>query len=77
MSQRGKPGLADDAQGSAKVALIGMDRSRKALRQLQAKLHDSRIDRLLLRLERLTAEVERRFPDARAFIRPGIDEESV
>ena len=46
MSQQGKPGLADDAQGSAKVALIGMDRSRKALRQLQAKLHDSRIERL-------------------------------
>jgi hypothetical protein len=31
----------------------------------------------VLRLERLTAEVERRFPDARAFLRPGIDESAV
>lgn len=74
MARRGKPGLADDAQGSAKVALLGIDRSRKALRQLQGKLHDARIERLIARLERLAADVERRFPDARAFIRPGLDE---
>jgi hypothetical protein len=74
MSRQGKPGLADDAQGSAKVALIGIDRSRKALRQLQIKLHDARIERLIARLERLSAEVDRRFPDARAFVRPGLDE---
>ena len=74
MSRRGKPGLADDAQGSAKVALIGIDRSRKALRQLKSKSPDARIERLLGRLERLGAELERRFPDARAFVRPGLDE---
>jgi hypothetical protein len=74
MSRQGKPGLVDDAQGSAKVALIAIDRSRKALRQLKSKLHDARIDRLLGRLERLGAEMERRFPDARAFVRPGLDE---
>jgi hypothetical protein len=77
MVQRGKPGLTDDAQGSAKVALIGMDRSRKALRQLQMKLHDSRVERLISRLDRLSGEVERRFPDARAFLRPGLDEGTV
>jgi hypothetical protein len=77
MSRRGKPGLADDAHGSAKVALIGIDRSRKALRQLQGKLHDARIERLIARLERLGADVERRFPDARAFVRPGLDEGTV
>jgi hypothetical protein len=74
MARKGKPGLVDDAQGSAKVALIGIDRSRKALRQLQTRLRDARIERLLARLERLGADVERRFPDARAFIRPGLDE---
>ncbi|MGH9311857.1 MAG: hypothetical protein ACRD09_11910 [Vicinamibacterales bacterium] len=74
MARRGKPGLADDAQGSAKVALVGIDRSRKALCQLQSRLHDARIERLIARLERLAADLERRFPDARAFIRPGLDE---
>ncbi len=74
MSRRGKPGLIDDAQGSAKVALLGIDRSRKALRQLQTRTRDARIERLMGRLERLGAELERRFPDARAFVRPGLDE---
>lgn len=74
LARNGKPGLADDAQGSAKVALLGIDRSRKALRQLQGKLHDARIERLIGRLERLAAGVERRFPDARNFIRPALDE---
>jgi hypothetical protein len=74
MSRHGKPGLVEDAQGSAKVALIGIDRSRKALRQLLSKLHDARIQRLIGRLDRLGAEVERRFPDARVFVRPGLDE---
>jgi hypothetical protein len=74
LAREGKAGLADDARGSAKVALIGIDRSRKALRQLQGKLHDARIVRLIARLDRLSADVERRFPDARGFIRPGLDE---
>jgi hypothetical protein len=74
MSRQGRPGLIDDAQGSAKVALLGIDRSRKALRQLQTRMRDARIERLMGRLERLGAEVERRFPDARAFVRPGLDE---
>lgn len=74
MSRKGKPGLVEDAQGSAKVALIGIERSRKALRQLQSRLRDARIERLIGRLDRLGAELERRFPDARAFVRPGLDE---
>lgn len=64
-----------DADGSAKVALLGMDRCLGAwsevLRQLPAE--EDGILPLLAALSRLRREVETAFPNARAFVRPGFD----
>jgi hypothetical protein len=64
-----------DADGSAKVALLGMDRSLVAwsevLRQLPGE--EDRTLPLLASLSRLRRDVETAFPHARAFLRPGFD----
>jgi hypothetical protein len=64
-----------DADGSAKVALIGIDRSLGAwsevLRQLPEE--EDRLLPLLAALSRLRRDVETAFPNARAFARPGFD----
>jgi hypothetical protein len=65
-----------DANGSAKVALIAIDRSISAWRVLQISLPEkaNSIQPILLELERLRRAAESRFPQARDFIRPGLDE---
>jgi hypothetical protein len=65
-----------DSDGSAKVALIGIDRSIAAWRMMQLSLPEraGSIVPLLLQLERLRRRLERGFPEAREFIRPGFDE---
>jgi hypothetical protein len=74
-----EPEMADfpkDSDGSAKVALIGIDRSIAAWRLVQLSLPD-RLDSivpLILQLERLRKRVEKSFPEARDFVRPGFDE---
>ena len=64
-----------DSDGSAKVALIGIDRSIAAWRLLQLSLPDraESIVPLILQLETLRINLEESFPEARAFIRPGFD----
>jgi len=65
-----------DSDGSAKVALVGIDRSIEAWGRLRARLPDQ-ADALidtLAHLDRLRREVEARFPGARGFKRPGFDE---
>jgi len=64
-----------DADGSAKVALLGMDRSVAAWAELLRQMpdHEDRILPLLVTLGRLRRDVEATFPSARAFIRPGFD----
>ncbi len=68
--------LPKDSDGSAKIALIAIDRSisawGKLLRHLP-KSEDEILDILVL-LERLRNMTEKEFPDARKFIRPGFDE---
>ena len=66
----------NDADGSAKVALIGIDRSIAAWRLVQLALPEREISivPLLLQLERLRHRVEKTFPYAREFVRPGFDE---
>ena len=65
-----------DADGSAKVALVGMDNSISAW----GKLHDSFPDQadgildILMLLEKLRRKTENAFPEARAFVRPGFDD---
>lgn len=73
------PELAEfpkDSDGSAKVALIGIDRSIGAWRLMQLSLpeRESSIVPLLLQLERLRQRIEKTFPEAREFVRPGFDE---
>jgi hypothetical protein len=72
------PEIADfprDSDGSAKVALIGIDRSIAAWRMMQLSLPDrvESIVPLILQLERLRLRLEKSFPQARAFVRPGFD----
>lgn len=65
-----------DFDGSAKVALIGIDRSIVAwikLRDVFPEQKDDMID-ILIHLDRLRKAIEQTFPNARAFIRPGFDE---
>ncbi len=64
-----------DSEGSAKVALIGIDRSIAAWGEIRNHfpLYDASILKMLVHLEQLRRKVEKAFPDARAFIRPGFD----
>jgi len=65
-----------DANGSAKVALVALDRSIAAWRSLQISLPDKSetIKPMLVELSGLRVSVEAQFPRARDFIRPGLDE---
>ena len=64
-----------DSDGSAKVALIGIDRSIAAWRLMQLSLPEraGSIVPLILQLERLRHRLEKGFPHARGFVRPGFD----
>lgn len=67
-----------DSDGSAKAALIAIDRSISAWK-LMCNLRPedaSSIHRLLVQLETLRAGAEKEFPNGRDFIRPGFDEPS-
>jgi len=71
----GNDGFPSDADGSAKIALIAIDRSLAAWARLRGHLDgeaDAMLD-LLVRLEKLRRAAEREFPRARAFKRPGFD----
>ncbi len=64
-----------DSDGSAKVALIAIDRSIYAwgeLRNLMPDQADNIID-ILVQLGKLRDLTEKTFPNARSFIRPGLD----
>jgi hypothetical protein len=69
------PEFPRDSDGSAKVALIGIDRSIAAWRLMQLSLPEraGSIVPLILQLERLRLRIEKVFPEARAFVRPGFD----
>lgn len=64
-----------DSDGSAKVALIGIDRSMAAWATLHKHFpeEEASILKLLVHLERLRRNTEQEFPNARAFVRPGFD----
>jgi hypothetical protein len=67
-----------DANGSAKTALIAIDRSLASWRALQLSLPEKSetIKPMLIELDRLRRSIEGRFRHARDFIRPGFDESS-
>ncbi len=65
-----------DSDGSAKVALIGMDRSMSAWKILLIAFpeQEKQIINFVAMLEHIKNRVETQFPHARDFIRPGFDE---
>ena len=65
-----------DADGSAKVALIAIERSTAAWSGLLPHIShaESEILDFLCQLERLRRATEWSFPDARTFVRPGFDD---
>jgi hypothetical protein len=65
-----------DSDGSAKVALIAIDRSMAAWVGVIDYLHSHReqILSIIQHLDRLRRRVEKVFPEARNFVRPGFDE---
>ncbi|PKN30858.1 MAG: hypothetical protein CVU64_01320 [Deltaproteobacteria bacterium HGW-Deltaproteobacteria-21] len=68
--------FAKDSDGSAKVALIGIDRSIAAWSIIASgfpPFRGSDVQQILTLLERLRRRIEKDFPDARGFIRPGFD----
>ncbi len=72
------PGIVNlprDSDGSAKVALIGIDRSIAGWRMMQLSLPEraESVVPLILQLERLRLRLEKSFPEARNFVRPGFD----
>ena len=68
--------LPKDYDGSAKVALIGIDRSIAAWRVMQLAISGraQSIVPLILQLDSLRTKLEESFPQARDFIRPGFDQ---
>ncbi|MCF7794633.1 MAG: hypothetical protein K9N09_11820 [Candidatus Cloacimonetes bacterium] len=65
-----------DMKGSAKVALIGIDRSLAAWNLLMhlIPLHEKEILQIISILKKMKNVGERQFPNARSFVRPGFDE---
>lgn len=65
-----------DMNGSAKVALVAIDKSIESATILHRHLKDQREQIKIFRdqLEKIRLMAEEQFPDARSFIRPGLDE---
>ena len=70
---RGNASRKEDALVSAKVALIGIDRSLDALAAMSVQDDDARLELLGGQLRRVKRELEERFPSARAVVRVGLD----
>jgi hypothetical protein len=66
--------VRNEALASAKVALIGIDRSIDALAAMETEDDDPRLELMRNHLRRLRREMDGRFPDARAFVRRGLDD---
>jgi hypothetical protein len=66
-----------DSDGSAKIAIIAIERSMHAWSALFEILPDKEDDflKILSMLEKIKSMTLKEFPGARAFIRPGFDED--
>lgn len=68
--------LRSDANGSAKVALISIERSLECwLALMPSEAPPEPLRRIIEQLWRLREGVEKKFPHARRFVRPGFDTE--
>ena len=65
--------IQNDWNGSAKVALISLDRSIVAWNRIAVTIADADAAAIAQRLQDLRVAVERAFPNARRFVRPGFD----
>ncbi len=67
---------SDDMNGSAKVALLSIDSMLEAIKILKRYLRTEReqLESFKKQLEKIRFDAEELFPEARAFIRPGLDE---
>ncbi len=80
LSEEREPKIWEDepkhSQGTAKVALIAIDRTIIAWDRLYHQFSEREDETLaiLVQLERLRRRVEQEFPYARAFVRPGFDD---
>ena len=74
-SREGLEGMPKDSDGSAKVALIGIDCSWNSWATMRNHFEDGEDFILggLKQLSDLRAATEETFPEARAFVRPGFD----
>jgi hypothetical protein len=74
--EEGADGYPKDSDGSAKVALIGIDRSTVAWKRLHSSFSEQEqmISNFIESLEHARRSVESQFPQARVFQRPGFDE---
>jgi len=73
--ESGSADFPKDSDGSAKVALIGIDRSIAAWARMREHFPE-RADEILdflVHLDRLRHAAENEFPNARSFVRPGFD----
>ena len=68
------PDEATDYDGSAKVALIGIERSRAAWQHIASNDPSSTTATAIAELTWLESAIERMFPRARQFVRPAFDE---
>jgi hypothetical protein len=66
--------IQNDWNGSAKVALISLDRSIVAWNKIAATTDDADAAAIAQHLQALRVDIERAFPNARRFVRPGFDE---
>nr|ADC35904.1 hypothetical protein [uncultured bacterium 59] len=62
-----------EAVGCAKLALVSVQRSRSALRLLRSAGNGAAVDALIARLDALESGLDAHFPEARAFVRVGLD----
>ena len=63
----------EDARGCAKLAMVSIERSRMALQVLRRTTRPDLIDPLIALLGDLDRGLEERFPEARGFVRVGLD----
>ena len=70
---RGADGMVEDAIGRAKLALASIARSRSALLSMRSAINAGQVDDLVERLDAVAVGIDARFPQARQFVRVGLD----
>ena len=78
LSQVGDHPVQNDANGSAKIALLMIEESKTAwniITDTPSVLDRGLTRDLMARLEAIERDMRRRYPNAMSFVRPGFDEE--